>query len=325
MKTWHRILVAVAVLAMGVAATAQVVPPQIGVYFDTAGTQTSAPIGAGEFVSAYIVATGGQFYMGGASFALEIDPNVTLVASNLSVGGVEIPSNPDLTAGVELGLYDPFFVDDDHPLLLYTLVFMVDEHPMGDMPIRVVAHPNYGDVIVAQNDGELFTTTGGTAFLTPPPPFVCVFWDQGATITHATYNGGMGEVYPAYIFVVGGPILMGGASFRLTMDPNITLLSATPVPSVVMGDLFSGIEIGLYDPVFVDPNHPGLLMTLQLTTMNNLVDNAPICVVNHPNYDSVIVAESDGTLVHAEGACAYLTVPVETEARSWGDVKALFK
>ncbi len=326
MKTWHRILVVVALVVMGTAATAQVVPPQIGVYFDAAGTTTEYPVGGpGEFVTAYIMATGGQFYMGGTSFALDVAPGINIIASNLAVGGVEIPSNPDLTAGVELGFYDPVFVDDGHPLVLYTLVLTVDERPMGDLPITVVAHPNYDNVVVAQNDGALFDTTGGTGFITPPPPVLGVYWDQAATITSATYNGGVGEVYTAYVMVTGGPILLGGASFRLSLDPNITLVTAQPVPSVALGDVFNGIEIGLYDPVFVDPDHPGLVMTLVMTTMNNLVDNAPICVINHPDYDSVMLAESDGTLVPAEGGCAFLTVPVENENRSWTDVKALFK
>ncbi len=324
MKNWQGILVAVAVLVMSTMATAQVIPPQIGIFFDAAGTQTEAPLaGAGDFVTAYVMTTGGQMLMGGVSFAVEAYPGIQIVAASPMSDAVVVGN--DITAGVEIGFYDAAWVDDNNHVVLYTLVLTVDDRPMGNMPLTVVNHPNYQNVVVAQSDGALYDTTGLTAYITPPPPVVGVYFDTAATITSATYNGGLGEVYPAYIFATGGPILMGGASFKLELDPNITLLTATAEPSVTIGDVLTGIEIGLYDAKFVDPQHPGLLMTLLLTTMNNLVDNAPLTITNHPSYETVLLADAEGVLVPSEGMTSYLTVPVANEDRSWSDVKSLYK
>ena len=317
---------AVAALLLATPLLAQVVPPTIGVYFDSAGTVTQAPCaGPGDFVTAYIVATGGQFYMGGASFALDVYSDIQLVATNLSVGAIEIPSNPDLTTGVELGFTAPVFVDDAHPLVLYTLVFTCNSRPMGEYPISVVAHPSYTDVMVAQNDGTLFPTTGGTAFITPPPPVVGVFFDTDATVTTATYNGGFDEFFTAYVIATGGPLLLGGAAYKVTLDPGITLVTTNYPPSVQIGDILNGVEEGLYDPVFMDPDHPALLATMVITAGNNLLDQAALCVTNHPNYDTVMLSDNAGVLVPSEGACAYLTIPVANENRTWSDVKDLYR
>jgi len=316
----------VALLMLATPLFAQVTPPTIGVYFDQAGTQTEAPCtGAGDYVTAYIIAKGGQMFMGGTSFALEVQSDIQIVAANLVAGAVEIPSNPDLTAGVELGLYDATWVDADHPLILYSLILTCADRPLGNLPITVVNHPNYTNVVVAQNDGTLFDTTGGTAYLTPPPPVVGVFFDTDATVTTATYNGGNTEFYTAYIYATGGPLLLGGASFKLDLDPAITLVTANYPPSVQIGDLLNGVEIGLYDAQFMDPQHPVQLATLILTTGHNLVDNAPLCIVNHPNYQTVVLSDNDGNLEPGDGACAYLTIPVANEARTWSDVKDLYR
>ncbi len=298
-------------------------PPEIGIFFDTAGTQTMMPMDAGDFVTAYVMTKGGQLLMGGASFSVDVYPGIQVVAQNFYNDAVVVGN--DVTTGVEIGFYDPIWVDENNSVILATLVLTVADRPMGNMPLTVTNHPNYQHVVVAQSDGALFDTTGLTAYITPPPPVVGVFFDTDATVTNATYNGGYDEFYTAYIFATGGPILMGGAAFKLELHPNITLVATTYEPSVQIGDLLNGVEIGLYDARFVDPLHPGLLATLILTTGDNLIDQAPLCIVNHPSYETVMLAQSDGTLVPSEGACAYLTIPVANEDRTWGEVKSLFK
>jgi len=179
--------------------------------------------------------------------------------------------------------------------------------------------------MVAQNDGTLFPTTGGTAFITPPPPVVGVFFDTDATVTTATYNGGFDEFFTAYVIATGGPLLLGGAAYKVTLDPGITLVTTNYPPSVQIGDILNGVEEGLYDPVFMDPDHPALLATMVITAGNNLLDQAALCVTNHPNYDTVMLSDNAGVLVPSEGACAYLTIPVANENRTWSDVKDLYR
>jgi hypothetical protein len=319
MKNWKCAFVAVVVLALAGGAVAE---PTIGVYFDAEGTNTNAIIEPAPYLgSGYLLVKNADMLVGGAAFSVDIDPALSYIWHEVPGLGLYFG---DL-AGLEVGLYDwiPVFEDDG------ALFGTFDLYATGTVfraPISVGTHPSYATPVIADNMGTQFEASGLTSTLTVhTTPTVGVYFDEEGTVRDYNTNGGIGVTHTAYIMIRDANMVVGGATFKLELDPLIMLGSATPVDALVLGSLTSGVEMGLYSYMPVFGTDPGLLYTIDLMTFDNLMVEAPLTITNHPNYDEVIVADSDAFQWPSEGLVSTLTIVVPTDEASWGDVKSLYQ
>lgn len=155
-------------------------------------------------------------------------------------------------------------------------------------------------------------------------PSIGVFFDTAGTQSSASLNGGLGEIHTAYVCGVDAEMMVGGASFRLVLDPQILLLTATYPEGLAVGEIAAGVDLGLTNPIPAFLGDAAVLCTLQLTTFDNLMDNAPLTITNHPNYASPILADSMANLYPADGLTGYLSIPVPTESMTMSQIKTLF-
>jgi len=155
-------------------------------------------------------------------------------------------------------------------------------------------------------------------------PGIGVFFDVDGSLDHAEYNGGLGQIHTAYVCAVDAEMMVAGASFKLVLDPQILLLTATYPMGLAIGEIAAGVDLGLTTPIAAFFGDAAVLCTLQLTTFDNLMDQAPLAIVAHPNYATPIVADSQATLHPATGLTGYLTIPVANEPMTWSEVKTLF-
>lgn len=156
-------------------------------------------------------------------------------------------------------------------------------------------------------------------------PGIGVFFDEAGTISDASLNGGLGEIHTAYVCATDCEMMVAGASFKLVLDPQIMLLTATYPEGLAVGEIAAGVDLGLTNPIAAFFGDAALLATLQLTTFDNLMDHAPLTISNHPNYLTPIVADTSAALHEAAGLTSYLTIPVAAEEMSWSGVKTLFQ
>ncbi|MBT3317765.1 hypothetical protein HN388_07265, partial [bacterium] len=91
-----------------------------------------------------------------------------------------------------------------------------------------------------------------------------------------------------------------------------------------IGNILTGVEIGLNEPVTAYYGVPALAATLTMTTFENLMDNAPLTVTTHPDYAAPIISDHNGYLREVLGWTSYLSIPVSNDNVSWGSVKALY-
>jgi len=179
--------------------------------------------------------------------------------------------------------------------------------------------------MLANSSAILFPADGLTSSITlRPTPEIGVFWDVEGTETVATQNGGVTEIHNAWIMVRNAEMMVGGAAFKLDIDPRIMILSATPADGLVFGSLSAGVEIGLYSYLPVFGTDPGVLYSLQMTTFNNLMVDAQLQIVTHPSYDAPKVADNSAVQWTANGLTSLLTIVVGAEEMSWGQVKSLY-
>ncbi len=152
-----------------------------------------------------------------------------------------------------------------------------------------------------------------------------VYFDEEARNNNASFIGGYDVVHTAYVCVTNSEMRVAGAAFKLELDPQILLLTATYPAGLAIGDVTAGVEVGMTDPVVAVMGDAAVVCTMQLTTLDQLMVGAELRVVNHPNYANPIVSDADGVLWDCTGITSYLTIPVENEMKSWGEVKALFQ
>jgi len=156
-------------------------------------------------------------------------------------------------------------------------------------------------------------------------PAIGVFFDEAGTQSSASLNGGVGEIHTAYVCAVDAEMMVGGASFKLVLDPQILLLTATYPAGLAIGEISAGVDLGLTDAIPAFMGGAAVLATLQLTTFDNLLDNAPMTITNHPNYATPIIADSQATLHAADGLTGYLSIPVPAESMTMSQVKVLYQ
>jgi len=321
MRTWHGILTALLVVATAGAASAQ--GPAIGVFFDTAATQTTATFEGGptNTYTAYVYAVDTEMLVGGVAFKLNKDPRISIISTTYP-SGVQIG---DITSGVQVGFTDcqPGFYGT--PVLVATLLLYTGTASFADGELTIDAYPRTGTIQLADCDGIITDIAGMTSYLTIlPQPKIGIYFDTAATQTQGTFNGGFDTYHTAYIFAVDTEKLVGGAAFKLTMDARISLLSATFPAGVQIGTLLEGIQIGFTDCAPGFYGTPVLCSTLTLWTGANLLADAELRIDPYPLAGVIQLADCDGIITNVAGGTATLTIPVGAESDTWGQVKALY-
>ena len=104
-----------------------------------------------------------------------------------------------------------------------------------------------------------------------------------------------------YILVEQADMLLGGAAFKLTpqFQPGLFLLSPWTADGVVLGDLFSGVEIGLYDPVAQFGGDGFVIAGFDFLALE--VGLYEFAIQAHPNYAAPMISNSAGVLTPAFG------------------------
>ncbi|MBC8424694.1 hypothetical protein H8E07_11280 [bacterium] len=320
MKNWKCAFAAVAVLAFASLSVAQ---PTIGVYFDEAGTNLDYAVELlPDMCTGYVMIKDADMLVGGAAFSVDIDPDLMYSWSPMTDQGLYLGDE----SGCEVGLYSfiPVF-DPTDTALLATFNFYSPTSVLGGT-ITVGAHPNYDAPKVADSGGVQYDAEGLTSSLTiHSTPKISVYFDEAGTEPALVTNGGVGVIHQAYILVSNAEMLVGGAAFKLELDPLIMLGNAVHADALVLGSLTTGVEMGLYSYLPVFGGNVGLLYSLDLMTFDNLMTDAPLTITSHPAYGAPMVADNNAYQFDSDGGVAYLTIVIPTDEKAWGDVKSLYR
>jgi len=156
-------------------------------------------------------------------------------------------------------------------------------------------------------------------------PSIGVYFDEAATISHGNPTGGLGVIHTAYVCATNCNMMVAGASFKLVADPQIMVMTTTYPEGLAVGEIATGVDLGISHPVAAFASDVAVLATLTMTTYDNVMTDAELTITNHPDYASPIVADSAAELHAAAGLTSFLTVTVANENKSWSDVKNLFQ
>ncbi len=318
-------LVALTVAVLAGAANAE---PTIGVYFDMQGKgyAIAADYSPVQTVTAYIVATHTEQTVGGAAFKLQVDPRLALINATYPAG-IQVGT---LTEGIQLGFTNCYYGFYDNPVLLATLTLLPLVNSAYDAYLEVLPYPPAGVIQLADCNAEITTAVPyrWSYLMVYPRPTVGVYWDQAGTQANHTANGGHDETHTAYVVAVNTERGIGGAAFKLEMDPRITMTGAIYPDGTQVGTLADGIQIGFTDCHAGVYGLPVLIATLSLWTGDQLIPNGWLNIAAYPPAGAVQVWECGcGGCVHAhaaDGGRATLTIPVPVEDKSWGEVKSLY-
>jgi len=295
--------------------------PSIGVYFDEEATELSGFFGIiPDVAEAYVIVRDAEMLLGGASFDLDIDPAITV--SSLVWNGLAI----DDADGIEIGLYSPLPVFGDQVALLGTMT-MYSFTNMDTKMITVTNHTSYETPIVADVNALVYEAEGLTSYLRfHSIAEVCVFFDEAGTLRDLAYIEG--QVLEAYVMVRNAEMLLQGAAFKLdNLDPVFTLIDTAYPEGLLLGNLYTGMEIGLYVPIPVFGSDAAVMAQMTLfVTENEVPINAQFEIVPHPEYDTIVVSDTTAYQFRAE-SCGVSTVgvPIPNEDATWGSVKTLYR
>ncbi len=317
MKRRHMLLIALAMLSAASVVNAE---PTIGVFFDTEGLQAQLVAEPGTVQTGYVLINNADMMVGGAAFKLETEGGFMIVGETWA-NGILFGT---LLTGAEIGLYTALPQFGTDPAVICTIQVFGSEMVVNSH-LTIVNDPDYATPVVANNSAILFPATGLVSSVTlRSTPEIGVFFDTAATQQSAVYNGGFDEFHQAWICVRNAEMMVGGAAFKLNLDPRILMISATPANGLIIGSLLSGVEMGLYTSLPVFGSDPGILYSLLFSTLNNQMIDATLSITNHPSYDTPKVADNNAVMWNADGLTSFLTIPVATEEMSWGQVKSLY-
>lgn len=102
-----------------------------------------------------------------------------------------------------------------------------------------------------------------------------------------------GEVVTAYVTVEQGEMVVGGAAFRINPFPSsLLVLDVSYPPGLVIGDIFSGVEIGITDPIPQFGEDRAVVATIDVMALG--LTSHEIFPMSHPSYPEPMVAHYSG-------------------------------
>jgi hypothetical protein len=153
-----------------------------------------------------------------------------------------------------------------------------------------------------------------TAIAQPSGKAIGVFFDEEAT-----------QQFTVYVYAVNCHQQVGGAAFKMNFDPRVNVWAVDYPNAIKFGEPADGVSIGFTD---CRPSWGGVpieICVLTLWTGAELMTNAEIKVVDHPGEGGILIADCTGAFTMAEGMSAFLTVTVDDDDTSWGEVKSLYR
>lgn len=166
----------------------------------------------------------------------------------------------------------------------------------------------------------MLLATGARA-QTPPGATIGIYFDPAANFEYYM----MTTAHPllTYVCATRAESMIGGAAFRVEMPTWIQLLSETFPAGLPIGDLMTGVELGLTTPLPVFGTDAAVLATFVILPPD--YPFATLEILPHPSYATPVLADSAGIVIEAVGAYGWLTHPDPNETASWSDVKTLFR
>lgn len=127
------------------------------------------------------------------------------------------------------------------------------------------------------------------------------FYDPGKSPVGPYTQLRIGEIGTAYVVVGNAEMTLGGASFRLAPFPvsGVQPLNQHFPPGVVIGDLWSGVEIGLASPIPMYGGDEAVIAWFDFLATELTVRE--ILPVAHPGNTAPLVAHAGGPLEEAQG------------------------
>jgi len=153
---------------------------------------------------------------------------------------------------------------------------------------------------------------------------VGVFFDREATRDVWSCHGSEVQVFTAYVIATGTEQMIGGAAYRLELDPHLQLVSAIYPAGIQIGDpMRTGVQVGFTECASGCYNTPVLISTLTLWREAWVYD-AGLCITPYPPAGVVQIADCNGIIREVAGGCAWLWDPVPADVETWGAVKQLY-
>ena len=152
-----------------------------------------------------------------------------------------------------------------------------------------------------------------------PEATLGVYFDQAGTLPYAMITDA--TITPVYVCAVRAEMMVGGAAFRIAMPDWILFLGESYPDGLPIGDVMSGLELGLTTPLPVFGTGAAVLATIMV-----LPPDYPFAVIEmlpHPSYAEPMLADSAGVLYEVDGQPGHMTHPDPAEERSWGEVKSV--
>ena len=132
--------------------------------------------------------------------------------------------------------------------------------------------------------------------------------------------------YDAIVTIHVEDVVRGG-SFKLIKDSaDISLINETYPPSIQVGSVATGLDIGFYDPAFGFLGEPVVIATA--TYLNNIypaIPNVEFEVVAAFENADPVYADSEAVLHPLVGKKSGLGDTVANDDATWGGVKALYR
>lgn len=153
-------------------------------------------------------------------------------------------------------------------------------------------------------------------------PTIGVYFNAAGTQTSTVAPYGPTHTVTAYIIATHTEQTVGGAAFKLTIDPKITLVGATYPAGIQVGTLADGIQIGLTNCYFGYYGNPVVLATLTLFTGTNFMDEAPLTISAYPPASAIQLADCNAVITEVAGGSAALTVYPPTKIGVFWDTAA---
>jgi hypothetical protein len=148
----------------------------VGVYYDAEGTLVSQTVDFDSFFDVYVVAFM-EARVAGVSFALQMDPKLTVVATLYPENSFHI-GDPNDGCGVDIALIDPAFGFFHTPMVFAQLQLYSGLEGLDMDTICVTNNCNYDTVVLADQDGVLFPGEGLCASMDGPVPADSQTWGQ---------------------------------------------------------------------------------------------------------------------------------------------------
>jgi len=156
-------------------------------------------------------------------------------------------------------------------------------------------------------------------------PGIGVFFDEDATQSVVNLEGGITQYHTAYVYAVNADQWVGGMAFKLELDERIHIMAVEYPNAIKLGEPDMGVSIGFSDCRcgYLGMNVLGAVLTLW--TGNELITNGSIRVVANPDEGGILLSDCEGALSSVSGWTSFLSVTVDDDATSWGEIKDLYR